>query len=165
MLVQIPRKSILTDCRCHTQALTMTVRAEIREGDRYADMARLQRGIHTHMHSTQSTPLTCGDSEQPTRGPVLSPSIQRTSERSTALKSQLSGLAWPTDTSAEQERRWQPRWGRRADLHGARAMDHEGRLAQHESCSLSESLATGIQSRVQTNIGGYCGDHKRNFRE
>ena len=78
--------------RHDTQASAMTVRAAIREGGHHADVARLQCGIHAHTHSTQSTPLASEDPEQPTRDPALSPSIQRTPERSTALKRQLSRL-------------------------------------------------------------------------
>lgn len=89
-----------------SQTLAMTVRAEIREGDRHTKVPRLQRGIHTHTHSTQSTPRACGISEQPTRDPAFSPSIQETAERNTVLRSPLSGLAWPKNRSAEQERRF-----------------------------------------------------------
>ncbi len=137
--------------RHHTQPLAMTVRAEIREEDRHADVARLQRGIYAHTHSTQSTPLAYGDPKQPTRSPALSSSIQKTPERSAALKSQLSRLAWPKNTSAEQERRWRPRWGKRAEPHGVRAMIHEGEGEQHGSRSLSWNLAERIESRQPTN--------------
>lgn len=138
--------------RHHTQPLAMTVRAAIRAGDHHADVARLQCGSHAHTHSTQSTPLAPGDPKQPTRGPALSSSIQKTPERSATLKSQLSRLAWPKNTtSAEQERRWRPRWGKRAEPHRVRAMIHEGEGEQQGSCSLSWNLAERIESRQPTN--------------
>jgi len=46
VLVQIPRKFILTDCRCHTQTVIMTIRAGSRsEGGGDAAAASLHASI------------------------------------------------------------------------------------------------------------------------
>jgi len=112
--------------RHHTWALAMTVRAEIREGDRHADAARLQRDTLAHTHNTiHSTGIRrCQAAHQRSGTFSLHPKDTREEHR---VEESAVAFVWPKNTSAEQERRWLPRWESRAEqsraeLHGVRAM-------------------------------------------